>query len=256
MTGVQTCALPIWGEIVASSGSMADINPLRYRGYYYDTETGFYYLQSRYYDPANHRFINADSYYDTATGFLGYNMFSYCNNDPILYCDPEGDLAYPGEIHNQVVEHIKKKYDLNSEQRITYKDSIKWGRADLISDDGQVWEVKRDKPRQIERGKSQVKKYSENIWKNSPNTELSIGGHIESGEFDYESGHIIYHVKYRYAGDGVIAYDYTMELDQKKVRQTVTAALGVLGVIGLGYLVAQTGGALAPVLGGAYAFVN
>ena len=35
-------------------------NPLRYRGYIYDTETGFYYLQSRYYDPANHRFINAD----------------------------------------------------------------------------------------------------------------------------------------------------------------------------------------------------
>ena len=48
-----------WGN-VSSSGRLAEINPLRYRGYYYDNETGFYYLQSRYYDPANRRFINAD----------------------------------------------------------------------------------------------------------------------------------------------------------------------------------------------------
>ena len=50
-----------WGKILSSSGSKAEINPLRYRGYYYDTETGFYYLQSRYYDPVTHRFINADA---------------------------------------------------------------------------------------------------------------------------------------------------------------------------------------------------
>ena len=79
-----------WGEIVASSGSMANINPLRYRGYYYDTETGFYYLQSRYYDPANHRFINADCYASTGTGFLGYNMFAYCNNNPVSSTDSSG----------------------------------------------------------------------------------------------------------------------------------------------------------------------
>ena len=49
-----------WGKILDSGGNLAEINPLRYRGYYYDNETGFYYLQSRYYDPANRRFINAD----------------------------------------------------------------------------------------------------------------------------------------------------------------------------------------------------
>ena len=47
---------------------MAGINPLRYRGYYYDTETGFYYLQSRYYDPEHRRFINADTYASTGQG--------------------------------------------------------------------------------------------------------------------------------------------------------------------------------------------
>ena len=50
-----------WGKLLSSSGTLADINPLRYRGYYYDSETGFYYLQSRYYDPEIGRFINADS---------------------------------------------------------------------------------------------------------------------------------------------------------------------------------------------------
>ena len=46
-----------WGEIISAEGDLAEVNPLRYRGYYYDSETGFYYLQSRYYDPENHRFM-------------------------------------------------------------------------------------------------------------------------------------------------------------------------------------------------------
>ena len=81
-----------WGN-VSSSGRLAEINPLRYRGYYYDSETGFYYLQSRYYDPANRRFINADSYQSTGQGFIGTNMFAYCNNSPILFVDHDGDDA-------------------------------------------------------------------------------------------------------------------------------------------------------------------
>ena len=80
-----------WGKIISSSGTLADINPLRYRGYYYDSETGFYYLQSRYYDPEIGRFINADSYASTdATGLLSTNMFAYCENDPVNKMDING----------------------------------------------------------------------------------------------------------------------------------------------------------------------
>ena len=61
------------------------------QSYYYDTETGFYYLQSRYYDPANHRFINADAYASTGQSFLGYNMFAYCLNNPVNASDPTGN---------------------------------------------------------------------------------------------------------------------------------------------------------------------
>ena len=67
-----------------------NLNPIRYKSYYYDTETGFYYLQSRYYDPITTRFINADGLISTGTGVLGYNMFAYCNNNPIMYSDSTG----------------------------------------------------------------------------------------------------------------------------------------------------------------------
>ena len=66
-------------------------NPLTYRGYIRDRETGWYYLQSRYYDPANHRFINADSYASTGQGFIGTNMFAYCRNDPVFRVDQTGN---------------------------------------------------------------------------------------------------------------------------------------------------------------------
>ena len=90
---VATYEYDAWGNIVSSSGRLAEINPLRYRGYYYDSETGFYYLQSRYYDPQNRRFINADSYASTGQGFVGTNMFAYCNNSPILFVDHDGNDA-------------------------------------------------------------------------------------------------------------------------------------------------------------------
>ena len=90
---VATYEYDAWGNIVSSSGRLAEINPLRYRGYYYDNETGFYYLQSRYYDPANRRFINADSLASTGQGILGSNMFAYVNNDPVNCIDPWGRMV-------------------------------------------------------------------------------------------------------------------------------------------------------------------
>lgn len=72
-------------------------NPLRYRGYVYDEETSLYYLQSRYYDSAMGRFINADAFATTGQGLIGNNMFAYCNNNPVNLVDHNGDfgiLAY------------------------------------------------------------------------------------------------------------------------------------------------------------------
>jgi len=60
------------------------------QSYVYDTETQLYYLQSRYYDPAIGRFLNADSYASTGQGLLGNNMFAYCLNNPVSYSDSTG----------------------------------------------------------------------------------------------------------------------------------------------------------------------
>ena len=86
-----------WGELQSVTGSMAETlgqkNPLRYRGYYYDQETGFYYLQSRYYDPIVQRFLNADGYISSGNGVLEKNMYAYCLNNPVNMFDPSGEIA-------------------------------------------------------------------------------------------------------------------------------------------------------------------
>ena len=86
----------IWGELVSITGSLADtigaINPLRYRGYYYDTETGLYYLQSRYYSPNLMRFISQDDVKlsNDQGEPLGSNLYAYCLNNPVMNSDPTG----------------------------------------------------------------------------------------------------------------------------------------------------------------------
>ena len=82
------------GKKTTDATFIGHINPLRYRGYYYDRETRLYYLQSRYYDFANCRFINADTYLSTGQGMLGHNMFTYCGNNPVNYCDSSGRFFF------------------------------------------------------------------------------------------------------------------------------------------------------------------
>jgi len=79
-----------WGAVISVTGSniaLANANPFRYRSYYYDTDTGMYYLQSRYYDPELCRFINAD---DIQYVIGGYCLFIYCINNPVIQKDPTG----------------------------------------------------------------------------------------------------------------------------------------------------------------------
>ena len=95
---VVTYTYDSWGSPLSVTGSRASTvgqkNPIRYRGYYYDTETGLYYLQSRYYDPVVGRFLNADEYINPGH-ILGANVFAYCYNNPTLLSDPLGNCP-PG----------------------------------------------------------------------------------------------------------------------------------------------------------------
>lgn len=81
------------GNINTSSTFIGYVNPIRYRGYYYDVETDWYYLNSRYYDPQVKRFLNADGNVGNTGNFTGMNLFAYCLNNPILYSDANGQSA-------------------------------------------------------------------------------------------------------------------------------------------------------------------
>ncbi len=86
-----------WGKVLSvndtTANSVGTQNPFRYKGYYYDTETSLYYLQSRYYDPEVGRFINADAFASTdISGVLSANMFAYCENNPVMRDDPTGEV--------------------------------------------------------------------------------------------------------------------------------------------------------------------
>ena len=95
-TSVVTYTYDAWGRLLTTGGTKAaDLglyNPLRYRGYVYDTELGLYYLQNRYYNPSLGRFINADSvdYLGAGNNLTSYNLFVYCGNNPIMGYDPLG----------------------------------------------------------------------------------------------------------------------------------------------------------------------
>ncbi len=119
-TKIGSYTYDAWGAVttVVTSGVTSmessvvrNLNPFRYRGYYYDTETGYYYLQSRYYNPGWGRFINAEPNaaeggFDFAAGLIGYNIFVYSANNPINFVDPTGEFIFAALIIGAVAGAI------------------------------------------------------------------------------------------------------------------------------------------------------
>ena len=95
-----------WGRPISCSGTMANtlgkINPFRYRGYVYDEETGLCYLRSRYLGPTICRFLNSDDRLILAMAAFGANQFCYVVNDPVNFCDTDGN-EIGAHITNQMI---------------------------------------------------------------------------------------------------------------------------------------------------------
>jgi len=91
-----------WGRPLTTTGSLASTvgekNPYRYRSYYYDADTQFYYLGSRYYDPQIGRFLNADGAFHEQNGLFQCNLFAYCKNSPVGYSDADGNFAVTASV--------------------------------------------------------------------------------------------------------------------------------------------------------------
>ena len=111
-----------WGKLLSTTGSLAStigkVNPFLYRGYYFDTETGLYYLNSRYYDALTVRFISEDVYVSTGQNLISTNMFAYCGNNPINRTDLNGEFMEIG---------LKKTLlYLNCSTKVCINRRIKW----------------------------------------------------------------------------------------------------------------------------------
>ena len=119
-----------FGELINSSGksSILNTNPLRYRGYYYDPETGLLYVGSRYYDPVIGRFINADTT-DILTASLespnyDKNLFAYCDNNPVMRADRGGEFWHivAGAVVGAVIGGVAKVVSNVIEKKILQTD--------------------------------------------------------------------------------------------------------------------------------------
>ena len=249
-TRVVAYTYDAWGNILTTTGSMASTlgahNPLRYRGYVYDTETGLYYLQSRYYDPEMGRFINADAFAATGLGLLSYNMFTYCLNNPVMYVDSLGakpflfiwDYYF---IHKRIQALIVHEFGYAMEVYVVWDSG--YGFLDLYdAENNEYYEVKTREQIIVSAHTEQMENYdNSNVgsWMfvgydipDSPErgTNQSIEGTFEYG---------FHRVKYEYREPGIIWY--TVETDINKVSAAV-ASIGVMALFGAASRLMSTGG--------------
>ena len=234
-TEAATYTYDAWGKLLTSTGDLAEVNPIRYRGYYYDTETGLYYLQSRYYDPEVGRFINSDAYATTnITNLLASNAFLYCYNCPTCYADDSGedpfgrlniiDYAF---IHRMVQLKCQKDYGWSMEVGVKYIDlngKFRRGRLDLYDElTNQYYEVKSIGASLLRSTARQMNNYDiSTITRNQLTPGRGTGWFCDSFEYG------MYDVYYESAGCGLIVYVPTIN-DERRNKAILTAAAVAVG---------------------------
>ena len=261
-----------WGKILSASGSLAStlgaIQPFRYRGYVYDTETELYYLRSRYYNTDFNRFVNADT-------VIGSNAFSYCENTPACMLDSEGyspSNAMRVLIHNAVCWHICESFPdimiCRYGMKVKFEspvDGKTYGFIDILDlYQGEVYEVKRvgiphdNAVVQLSHyiGGTLIglqKLLGEDAvipdYRLRPGTNTSI-----KGEFTY----LNYSVSYWFAKDGIIEYDYnelsmqpdslTVPVRKKQKQHNSAESINWGKVIGTACVVLAVGGPVLAML--------
>ena len=248
------------GTEMTSATYIGNLQSLKYRGYVYDRETGLYYLQSRYYDPVTRRFINADGLVSTGSGVLGYNMFSYCVNNPVVFIDAIGNSPYGPlditdyyRIHRRIQEKIsnEKNWDMEVGVYRIVDGRKKRGRLDLYDIiKNEFYEIKSSgsastAEEQIERYENSVgftnKKYTFTEKLNRGTEKIS--DYIDYGIYHITYGNsklkpelIIYHVPdYRSIKQAQHAPAFGASYSQTSSSNIIPLILTGLGFAGLGF---------------------
>ena len=116
------------GQEITSQNDIGNLNPFRYRGYYFDSDTGLYYLQNRYYDPKACRFVNGEAITDGGAGILGNNIFIYAANNSINNSDSTGQWIIKDAIKwvakNIVKPVVKTIQKALSKVNLTYSTGV------------------------------------------------------------------------------------------------------------------------------------
>lgn len=229
---------------------------LIYKDYSYDSDTGMYYLQSRYYDPEVGRFINCD---DTeilklTQGTLnGANLFAYCNNDPVLNSDPSGrspwtrklSLRDYRKIHNKVADLIwwsmlkwgavREKYVQGSKGK---------GFLDIyVLSSNCYYEVKSIGSADKQSTKNQMAKYDCAKPKGSNLGNVKRGNHKVKGSFYYGAWFISYYL----LKPGLVVYSCSWS--QARLNQAVKIGVAVTAITVITIATFATGGAAVPAYG-------
>ena len=209
-----------WGKPIATTGSMADTlgkyNPFRYRRYIYDDENNLYYLENRYYCAVISKFINVDSKIGTEAAPFAHGLWVYCRNNPVCYYDPDGNdpwhLIIPnwGYIHREVQTYLRKLYELMEEVSVINLPNGKTGRIDLLSREGEVYEVKPNNTKALQRGEKQLANYIGGALKHpnllSTSAALRAGSRVFHDTFTSSDGRFTIDVES--FGNGLIGYNF------------------------------------------------
>ena len=235
-----------WGKLISTTGTLATSlgadNPFRYRGYYYDTETGLYYLMTRYYDPEVCRFISADVYLSTGQGVLGNNRFAYCNNNPMLLSDSNG--TSPGTpvltivdyyaIHKLVQTYIIEELGGAAAMEVYVKaENGRKGFLDVYDPvDSSYYEVKSEKASSKLSTERQMQRY-DNSKVVAAGHEVSRGTKVVSGSFSYG----FWDIEYSSKKDGLVTYN--ANFNWGRAGKSLS---GIAVAVGVGFIVYYAGG--------------
>lgn len=202
-------------------------------------------MQSRFYDPAVGRFINADALVSTGQDTLGYNMFAYCGNDPVNNCDPTGDIPIlDAYIHREVLKEISNG---NSELSYTktcirYRDENKeytgkWGFCDLYNTStGEVWELKKNSDSKSCRTENAIKQLDNYVngtllWTPVLKLKKPDTTQIPGDTFPIHDTYFSYNARYWNEDNGILRYDYSVSVNTTNVVLSIIA-VGIIAITG------------------------